>query len=369
MTRSTPSPATTCYGLNFLTSPLVSLRVPSKPSPQRGQTAGAIGEGASEAQNTLWLTRFQLAGRRVPLGCYPSSTVRGAPRLPMNTHRSPVAATLIFMTLLTAPSAMAAPSRNPSDSAMRGRSVKVPTTMYQGASSGQAPAGKGGSESQWKPEAKATLWAAVLAFVASLVTILMSLRVQSVLAAREASLQIKLQSLDDALQRSRSRDTSRRRHIEHHLEEALNDLALLTGLAETVRLQSWVDSNRDLSTEMRFRSARRRLELHLRVLAAYRAVPPGPLWEVSDAVSQLNSRWTDLLSEAAKRDPQFETRHPTFKAFSEGDYYLKGEQLISAAERLQKRVGELPSLVRYSVSESSESTIPNDPPEGRDVNA
>ena len=138
----------------------------------------------------------------------------------------------------------------------------------------------------------------------------------------KADVQRDLNAFSDVLERGREFAGFHRERIVKHLDEVINAYIDLYGIAQSVPLRTWLNSNTDLATEARFRSALSRLRAHFGALESLGVITDEVVGSFRQSDSLILSYWDDVLGEAALRTPEFRKEFPNHAEFS-GQQYLR----------------------------------------------
>jgi hypothetical protein len=194
-----------------------------------------------------------------------------------------------------------------------------------------------------KPEAIATLGAAIIAAVVSIWNFFASRNQQEEMAHHQNDLETKMQtSLDsfrDTLERHRTYDLFQRERINAHIEKVISAFNELYGLGELININVWVASAKSLEAEQQFRPAWRRLDTHRAALMAFAVISTKLDTELRIASAAVWDAWGVAMGEIYRRDPA--NLPAGERGFSETELNNAYHQLMDCLCRLRDIVARI----------------------------
>jgi hypothetical protein len=157
----------------------------------------------------------------------------------------------------------------------------------------------------------------------------------------KGDIQQKLNTFSDELQRRREFAGFRRERIGRHLDQVLTAYSDIYAVAQLVPLRLWLTSNKDLETEARFRTALGLLRTHFRSLEGLGVIPDELSLDFANCDWPVLSTWDEVLSEAARRTPEFKREHPEDRDFSAHEYHQNWMKFMSAVEEMGRTLKRL----------------------------
>jgi hypothetical protein len=150
----------------------------------------------------------------------------------------------------------------------------------------------------------------------------------------KANVQRDLNFFTDSLARGRDLTTFRRERVAKHLDEVLAAYVSIYAIAQLVPLRKWLNSNADLETEERFRSALSQLRAHFGSLLGLGVLSDQTARAFADEDWPVLDNWNKLLGEAAYRTPELRAEQPDAPAFSSERYNKQWMEFMTAIENL-----------------------------------
>jgi hypothetical protein len=209
------------------------------------------------------------------------------------------------------------------------------------------------------PKAVATVAAATLAFVASLVALGVSAYTQRIIATRQerlqrdlagqqAGLQRDIESARDAFERARSFDTLTRDRIISRFDDALKSYAVLSTYAQLVGRDAWLRKQGPVAIEDRVQSEASSLRSSLEFLSVMKALPDPDHERCVTACSMLVVAWGRVMGEVTLRGGEdLRDESSAEREFSSDRFVERHAQLRARTDELGTTLFE--SLARIAV--------------------
>ncbi len=168
---------------------------------------------------------------------------------------------------------------------------------------------------------------------------------EDVKAAVQDSLQCRVESLRDSLERDRQFSAFSRERIGQHLDRILSSLSAVQLLSDLVAKRPCVYSTELLQAERAMYSDLRSIRVNVEVLLALRAIPQPTHDNVLGAWGTPWWAWRKLVDELTRLNADFRMKFPGEPEFSESRYRKLGEELSVEITKLSQAVLDLQPTV------------------------